>query len=452
MKQSAYEQKSVLKAVLQAGLPAMLGQLTTLIYNLADAYFVSTTRDAAQIAAVTLCSPVLLIIMSIALVFGIGGSSVVARLLGAGREAEVRRNSSFCLYGTVITGLICSAAGLLLATPIARAIGADAGNLAYTVDYLRYIFLGTVFIMFSSGELYLLRAAGLIRQGTAGLILGNGVNIVLDYVFIQRFGWGTAGAALATSLGYLATTVYYVACMHQAERRGCRYLPLTPREFWPTGKIVAGVVKIGIPGSLVTILMSAANIVLNNYLELYGSDAVAAYGIAYRIDMIPVMLSVGLAQGVTPLIGFCYGARDYKRMKKTVYVSNALGILLGGAFLILFLLRGRELAGAFFPENAALQDMAAHFLRIICVTCPLITMINIVNAYFQALGKAVQSLTITVVRNAVLFIGSIVVLNHFFRVDGVVAAQPVTEVLIVVVCIIMYVVNVSGLKKARGEV
>jgi multidrug efflux pump len=183
-------------------------------------------------------------------------------------------------------------------------------NIAYTCDYLKYIFIGAPFIMLANGFVHLFRSVGLIKESTIGLMLGNVINIVLDYIFIAIAGWGTAGAALATSLGFVCATIYYIACMIREEYKGNQLVPLIPKHFLPNAKMIRNVVSIGILGALITVLMSVSNIVLNNYISIYGSNAVASYGIAYKLDMIPILLSVGLSQGVTPLVGYYYGKNE----------------------------------------------------------------------------------------------------------------------------------------------
>lgn len=207
---TVFEEKNISKAIIRAGLPAMLGQLTTLIYNIADTFFVSLTKVPAMIAAVTLCTPILLIIMSIASIFGMGGNSVIARLLGENKNKEVSRTLNFCIYAMVLAGIIILAAGMIFMEPIAEISGADAENMAYTCNYLKYIFLGAPFIILSNGAVHLFRSLGFIKESTIGLALGNSVNILFDFVFIVLWGWGTAGAALATSVGFFCSTVYYL--------------------------------------------------------------------------------------------------------------------------------------------------------------------------------------------------------------------------------------------------
>ena len=434
---SVFEEKNLSRAIMRVGLPAMLGQLTTLIYNIADTFFVSLTKDPAMTAAVTLCAPILLIIMSIASIFGMGGSSVIARLLGEEKKDEAGTTVNFCVYTMAVAGMITLVLGLAFLQPMAEISGADPDNIAYTCDYLKWIFMGAPFIMLANGFVHLFRSAGLIKEGTIGLALGNAVNMALDYVFIAVLNWGTAGAALATSLGFVCASVYYMACMIRESVRGNVCVSLSPKRFLPNGAMVRSVVSIGVPGALITVLMSVSNIVLNNYISMYGSDAVASYGIAYRLDMIPILLSVGLAQGVAPLVGYCYGGNKQKRMSDLVRRAMLYGVLLGGAFTAVFVAFGKPLASIFLRDEV-LVEQTGYFLKILCLSAPMLGVINMTTSYFQALGKAVKSLSITVLRNTALFIPGVIVLNAFWKLNGVIAAQPVVELILTIICIQMY--------------
>ena len=440
---SVFEEKNISKAIMRVGLPAMLGQLTTLIYNLADTFFVSLTKEPATIAAVTLCAPILLIIMSIACVFGMGGSSVIARLPGEKKEEEAASTMNFCVYAMAAAGMIPLVLGLVFLESLAGISGADENNIAYTCDYLKWIFAGAPFIMLANGFVHLFRSAGLVKEGTIGLIMGNVINMALDYVFIAILGWGTAGAALATSAGFLCATIYYIVCMLHRTSRGNRLVPLTLMRFSPNAAMVRSVVSIGIPGALITVLMSVSNIVLNNYIGIYGSDAVASYGIAYKLDMIPILLSVGLSQGVAPLVGYFYGGNRKKRLFDTVKYAALYGIALGAVFTAVFIAFGKPLA-AFFLQDDALIEQTGYFLKILCLSAPMPGVINMVTGYFQALGAAAKSLAVTVLRNAVLFIPGVIILNYFWKLDGVIAAQPVVETVLTVICIFMYIRDIRS--------
>lgn len=204
-------------------------------------------------------------------------------------------------------------------------------------------------------------------------------------------------------------------------------------------------VSIGIPGALITVLLSVSNIVLNNFIGIYGSDAVASYGIAYKVDMVPIMLSVGLSQGVAPLIGYYYGAGKREKMSQAMKIATIYGIILGGIFLTAFCFLGADLAGVFLHDESLIHQ-AGYFVSILGLSAPMLGVINMVTSYFQALGIAVKSLLVTVMRNIILFIPAVVILNSVWQLDGVIAAQPVVETVLAMICIVMYVKD-SSMKK-----
>lgn len=414
MAATVFEENNIQKAILTLGLPSMLGQLATLIYNMADTFFVSMANSPTQIAAVTLSTPILLIIMSISSICGMGGSSVIARLLGEKRTGEAKSSVTFCFYTMLMAGALVLAAGLLFLHPIAKLAGADSQNIAYTCDYLRWIFLGAPFIILSNGLVHIFRSTGLIREATVGVILGNAVNIVLDWLFIVRLQMGTAGAAAATSIGFLCAAVYDVFCILRAAGSSEVY------ALAPLGNIV----KIGIPGALITVMLSISNIVLNNSIGSYGSDAVAAYGIAYKLDLFPILLSVGFSQGVAPMMGYCYGAMQTGKLHKTVKLTMVDDVLFGALFTVLFLVASKPLVSIFLHE-AALIELSAQFLCVMGLSAGMLGVINTVTAYAQALGRARDSLLITMLRNIILFIPCVIVLNALVGLKGAIAAQPV---------------------------
>ena len=442
-----FEEKRIQRALLKLGLPAMLGSLATLIYNLADTYFVSMTNSPAQIAAVTLSTPVLLIIMSISSIGGMGGSSVIARMLGEKNTQDAKSCVSFCFYAMAGAGVVALLLGLLFVSPIAKLAGADAENTGYTCDYLKWIFLGAPFIILSNGLVHIFRSTGLIREATIAVVLGNGINIVLDWLFIVRLRMGTAGAAAATSIGFLCATIYEIICMMRSSADGFRF-SLSPKSLHVTGALAGDVVKIGIPGALITIMLSVSNMVLNNYIGIYGSDAVACYGIAYKLDMFPILLSVGFSQGIAPLIGYCYGAKDRERLGKVMRFGMLDDFILGAAFTALFLAFAGPLASIFLHEETLIEQ-SARFLRIMGLSAAMLGIINMVTSYYQALGKAMNSLLITMMRNVILFIPCVILLNAVFGLNGTISAQPVVETLLAVLCAAMYLK--SSAQKASAQ-
>jgi putative MATE family efflux protein len=379
--------------------------------------------------------------MSISSVFGMGGSSVIARLLGEKQHENAKRTITYSTYLMALSGIIVLVIGLVLLKPIASLAGADAENMSFTSDYLFWIFLGAPFIILSNGLVHIFRSAGLIKQATTGIILGNGINIVLDWVFIVLLDMGTAGAALATSIGFFCATIYFFFCMFIEILRKNELFSLSPKYFKVSPQTKIDVIKIGIPGSLITIMLSVSNIVLNNCIGGYGSNAVAAYGIAFKIDTFPIMLGVGLSQGVGPLLGYCYGANQKDRLKKAMTFSSFDGIILGAIFTVAFLLFSRPLVSIFLQDNE-LIELSARFLR-----AAFLGIVNMVTAYFQALGKAKSSLIITMLRNVILFIPGVLILNALFGINGAIAAQPVVEILLTGICLLM--MNYSQKKEEK---
>ena len=446
---NVFEEKNTQKAILTLGLPAILGQLTTLIYNMADTYFVSMTNDPAKIAAVTLSMPILLIIMSISSICGMGGSSVIARLLGEKNTKDAKSSVSFCFYAMTIAGIIVICLGMLFITPIAKLSGADSENLAFTCDYLKWIILGAPFIILSNGMVHIFRSTGLIKEATIGVVIGNGINIVLDWLFIVRMDMSTAGAAAATSIGFLCAALYDVACMFRKSTDKNLY-SLSPQSLHISGHIVKNIIKIGIPGALITILISVSNIVLNNTIGIYGSDTVAAYGIANKIDMFPIMLSVGLSQGIAPMIGYCYGANETARLHKVMKFGTIDCVALGGMFTAVFLAFSESLSSIFLHEQALIEQ-SALFLRILCLSAPMLGIINMVTAYYQALGKAFNSLLITMLRNLILFIPCVLLLNKMFGLNGAISTQCVVETVLAVICMVMYLKNRNSATSVSEE-
>lgn len=443
MSTGVFEEQNIQRAIVKLGFPAMLGALATLIYNLVDTYFVSLTKSPAQIAAVTLSTPILLIIMSISSVCGMGGSSVIARLLGEKDVKTARSSVAFCVYVMAVAGAVVLAARMLFIARIARLAGADAENLAHTCDYLKWIFLGAPFIILSNGLVHIFRSTGLIREATVGVVLGNGINIVLDWLFIVRFGMGTAGAALATSLGFLCATVYDLICMLRASKDASLF-SLSPNALREVKAPAGDIVKIGVPGALITIMLSVSNIVLNNYIGIYGSDAVAAYGIAYKLDMFPILLTVGFSQGVAPLIGYCCGAKQEACLNKVMKSGMVDDVLIGAAFTAAFLILSRTFVSLFL-RDAALVEQSALFLRIMSLSAPMLGIINMVTAYYQALGKAMNSLLITMLRNIILFIPCVILLNAIVGLNGAIAAQPIVETILAAICFVMYFLSCKRL-------
>ena len=274
--------------------PTMISMLVVVIYNMADTFFIGQTKDPLQVAAVSLATPVFMIFMALGHLFGIGGSSAISRALGERRKDRAWHISSFCCYGSLGLGVMVAVISVLGMEQILHLIGASENTIGFARQYLTIISIGAPTIMFSTAFANILRGEGASRESMVGNLLGTIVNIILDPVMILGLGWGVSGAALATIIGNIAACFFYISYYV----RGKSMLSIHVKDFRMGEGIAASVAAIGIPASLNNILMSFANIILNQALVGYGDTPVAAMGVALKSNMLVVLLQIGLCVGI----------------------------------------------------------------------------------------------------------------------------------------------------------
>lgn len=293
--------------------PAMAAMVMVLIYNLADTFFIGQTRQDILVAAVSLATPVFLVLMAIGNLFGVGGTSLISRSLGQGRTAYAKKVCSFCMWSCVGVGVILAALALLFINPILALIGASADTWAPTQTYLSIVFLGGPFVLISNCYSNILRAEGQASKAMMGQVVGNLLNIILDPIMISVFDWGIAGAAIATVIGNIMGAGYYILYF----LRGSSLLSIRLRDFSMKEKICARVLAIGVPSALASLLMSVSQTIVNARMAAYGDMAVAGIGVAMKVTMISSMICMGVGQGVQPLLGFCVGLERGNGLKRS---------------------------------------------------------------------------------------------------------------------------------------
>ena len=322
-----FEHAPVPKAVLKNAVPAMAAMVMVLIYNLADTFFIAQTHSDILVAAVSLATPVFLIFMAVGSIFGIGGTSVISRALGEGRAEYAKKVCAFCMWGCVAAGIAMSAAFLLFMEQILTLIGASADTWEPAKTYLTLVALGGPFVLISNCYSNILRAEGQPNRAMIGQLLGNLLNVVLDPVMILAFHWGIAGAAIATVIGNMAGAGYYLLYFLQ----GRSSLSIHVREFSVKDGICTGVLSIGIPASLGSLMMSVSQIIVNARMAGYGDMALAGMGVAMKVTMMTGMVCIGFGQGVQPLLGYCVGAKLWERFKKIMRFSAGFSLALSAA-------------------------------------------------------------------------------------------------------------------------
>ena len=428
-----FEKAPVPQAVLKNAVPAMAAMLMVLIYNLADTFFIAQTRIDILVAAVSLATPVFLIFMALGTVFGIGGTSVISRSLGQGRTEHAKKVCSFCMWGCVTVGVAISAVFLLLMEQILELIGASADTWGPARTYLTIVALGGPFVLISSCFSNILRAEGQPNKAMMGQILGNLLNVLLDPVLILGFRWGIAGAAIATVAGNLAGAGYYL--LHFL--RGRSTLSIHIRDLSFRDGICTGVLAIGIPASLGSLLMSLSQIIINARMAGYGDMALAGMGVAMKVTMMTGMVCIGFGQGVQPLLGYCVGAGLWERFKKIMGFSILFSLGLSAAMTgLCYLLRG-PIIRVFLTEPASF-DFALTFTNILLTTSFLFGVFYVLANALQAMGAAAQALVINLSRQGLIYIPALYILQALLGATGLAWAQPVADLLSTVLVAMLY--------------
>ena len=427
-----FEKAPVPKAVATMAVPTMISMLVVVIYNMADTFFIGQTKDPLQVAAVSLATPVFMIFMALGHLFGIGGSSAISRALGERRKDRAWHISSFCCYGSLGLGVMVAVISVLGMEQILHLIGASENTIGFARQYLTIISIGAPTIMFSTAFANILRGEGASRESMVGNLLGTIVNIILDPVMILGLGWGVSGAALATIIGNIAACFFYISYYV----RGKSMLSIHVKDFRMGEGIAASVAAIGIPASLNNILMSFANIILNQALVGYGDTPVAAMGVALKSNMLVVLLQIGLCVGIQPLIGYNYGSGNKKRLMQVFKFTGVVSVIMG-MLLTLFMIIARKTMIQVFINGAEVVSYGIRMVVALQLSAPFIGILFLCINTIQGMGKALPSLVLTVCRQGLIFIPLIFILNAMLGLDGVIYAQPAADYLSILVGIMI---------------
>ena len=429
----AFAKAPVRKAVLQNALPAMAAMLMVLVYNLADTFFIGQTHDDLQVAAVSLATPVFLLFMSVGTVFGIGGTSVISRALGEGRNNYAKRVCSFCMWSCVGVGVLMSALFLLFMDPILSLIGASAETWVYAKTYLTIVSCSGPFVLIANCYSNIIRAEGQSGKAMMGQLLGNLLNVILDPIMILALHWNITGAAIATVIGNVVGAGYYILYF----LKGKSTLSIRLQDFSVKNRVASGVFAIGIPAALGNLLMSLSSILMNSQMAKYGDMAVAGVGVAMKVTMMTGMVCIGLGQGVQPLLGYCVGARNWERYKSALRFSLQFAFALSVVLTALCYLFTGQIVSAFLTDTAA-YDYGFAFSRILLCTSFLFGVFYVLINALQACGAATESFIVNISRQGLIYIPAMFLLGSIFHEIGLIWAQPVADVLSFLLAVVLY--------------
>lgn len=399
-----FEQAPIGKAIVHMAVPMVLGMAAMCVYNFADTLFIGLLQDTASLAAVSLCLPFSALLMSVAELFGVGGSTLMARSLGASKGDVARCTASVMLWGSVAAALLIAVLAFLFPQTIAAFLGASGETLIPTAAYLQVMGMGAPFMI---GNLVLgqqLRAIGASKESMAGMIGSALLNIALDPLFILGFGWGVSGAAFATVLSNMAAVLYYLLCIRKAETISLRltdaHLPLSD---------LASFFKIGSSAMLLSLLMAASSLAFNSCAMAYGDAVVAAFGISQSIVQLIELVAMGLSEGVVPLVAAAYGAGNGTRIKgivKCTALSVLVYCLLAGIACFVF----REALVGLFSSDPTVLLLGGSILTAQLIAVLFASESVLITGCFQAFDAGTAANAMSIVRGGAIiplvFLGS----------------------------------------------
>ncbi len=423
----------VSKAVAKMAIPSVISSLVTVVYNMADTFFVGQTGDALQVAAVSLTNPIFILFMAFANMFGMGGSAAASMALGQKNEKRVRQVSAFATYASLIVGVLFAVILLLFTGPILSLFGADAQTYEYARGYTVYVAVGAPFIIWSAAASFVVRAEGASREAMIGSMIGTIANIVLDPIFISGFGMGAAGAAIATTIGNLMASAYYLWYF----LRRSKVMSLRPKDFTCREGILKGVCSTGLPTAIFSALMSVSTIVLNQILVAYGNDPVAAIGIVFKANMFITFLQMGLANGIQPLLGYSYGAGSMKRFQEVERFTKKCCVIVGVAATVLFFVAREPIIRLFISDNDVVR-YGVEMLVAYMVSGPFIGILFVNMNCMQSVEHALPATILSVMRQGVLLIPLLYLLEAVAGLDGVIYGQAITDYIAVILSAVIW--------------
>ena len=430
-----FETEKISTAILKLAIPTVLSSLVMTIYSLADTFFVGMLNNSVENAAVTLSAPVLLAFNAVNNLFGVGGSSMMSRALGRKDYATAYKSSAFSFYLSIVAGILFSALAFFFNSELLVLIGADAVTVRATQGYLKWtVVFGAVPSILNVVMSYLVRAEGSAMHASIGTMTGCLLNIVLDPLFVlpQFIGMGAEGAGLATFISNCVAVLYFLVLL--GVKRKETYVSLSPRNVCFKRFIVLGVCAVGIPASIQNLLNVTGMTLLNNLTSGYGADAVAAMGIAQRLNNVPFSIANGFTQGLMPLVSYNFASGNYKRMKDGVRFSAKV-IIAGLLVIALAYSLFADFFISIFMSNQEVVSYGISFLRGFSLGIPFLGIDFLAVAVFQAVGKGLYSFIFAITRKIILEIPAIIILSLIFPLYGLAYSQFAAEIVMAVLAV-----------------
>lgn len=431
--------------LLKFSLPAIIGMLVNAMYNIVDSAFVGRGVGNLALAGITVSLPIMTIFMACVMLIGMGATSLISIRLGEKKEEEAEEIIGNALALFVIIGLVLTILGLMFLEPILTLFGASPDIMPYSIDYMRIILLGSVFMAIGLGMNNFIRAEGNPKIAMNTMLIGAITNIILDYVFIFVFNWGIKGAAFATIISYTVTSTWVIYHFYAGNSK----LKIRRENLKLKKIIVKGILLVGFPTFAMQITSSIQHLILNRSLAHHGGDmALAAIGIIMSVSTLLVMPAMGISQGAQPIIGYNYGAKKFGRVKDTLKLAivSATSIVTLG-FLVSKIWPNQLIS--LFNENPELIQLGTHAMEIFFKFLPLIGVQIMSASYFQAVGKPHQATILSLSRQVFIFIPLLIILPRQWGLEGIWWSSPLSDIAAFILTGIWLWIEIRHLSKSE---
>ena len=450
-----FEEAPIPEAVFTMAIPTIITQLINIVYNFADAWYVGRTGSAAMMAALSVSLPIFIIIQALANLFGIGGASAISRALGRRDAGRARKIFAFSLFGGLAAAVLYAAVVFLARPLMIPMIGGSEDSYPYIYNYMFWtMVVGAIPTLGNALCGHLVRSIGAAKEAGFGLSMGGVLNIILDplfmFVLLPR-GMEVTGAAIATCLSNTIALTYFLVFFYR--HRDNPVFTFSPADFTIGEGISGEVFSIGTAAALQTFLAMVSNIFANKLVVEYGSAAVAGMGIAKKVNMIAFNTTMGLTQGVLPLIAYNYGAKKHVRMEQVIRFTAAVALGYTTCCTIFFRLFTRRLIMFFIKEPASV-DFGTKFLSVLAFAAPLCALSYMANTIFQASGNRRASFILSIMRKGVVDIPAMIIFKTMMGLSGVTWATPFAEVTSAITAAVLYTrfkKSMKEMKLASGE-
>jgi putative MATE family efflux protein len=421
--------KDVKEALVHLGIPAIIGMLINAVYNVVDRIYVGRLGTEA-LAATNVVFPLFALIGAVGLTFGIGAGSYISRLLGEGNKEKAEKTASTAVFSSMFCGLLYTIAGLFFIVPILKFFGASTSAMTYAIDYAKYLTMGAIFTMMNMTMNNLLRAEGSPKMAMLSMLTGAIINIVLDPIFIFVFNLGISGAAIATVLSQMCSTILLL----QYYFRGKSSLRIGFKFITFSRDIYSEIMKIGTPTFMRQVLASLALVMVNNAAKVYGDNALAAMGIINIVFLIAFYVLFGFNQGFQPLAGYSFGAKNFSRLNEAIKVAITWASLYCIIITTIFTMMAMPIARV-FSDDPQVIEIATLGLRVFSVILPFMGFIIIITGLYQALGYSIGAAILSLSRQGLFLIPAVMILPKIYGLNGVIFSQFAADLITLIVTI-----------------